>query len=480
MTIIYLIAALAVSIAQFAVRNKRISDVVLATSLALQLLFTTYAVMQYGTTEHSFFRFDGLSVLMLLSLVLITIAAFVHSSQYTGSCDAENASRVRAQYRGAMQMLVLALTIAYISVHIALTWVFVEITTLSASALIFYRRKAGSIEATWKYVFACSVSLVFVYVGILFFSIAMGANAEAGLTIDNISTNADNIDAFWLKMAFIFIFVGYSAKASLVPMFTAGIDAKDKAPTPAAALMSSVLMNAGFVGFYRIYAIVAHTSVRHWADMVLLITGIVSILVAAVYLVKVDNVKRLFAYSSVEHMGVVVVGIAMGGIGVYAAVLHLVLHSLVKASIFMHIGQLYRVYQSKMISCMGKYFNTSGIGGTFLIIAMLCITAMPPSGMFMTELMIFRSMIDASQWVVLATTMILLTIIVWAIGRDVFSILFLSAPSPDSRRPAKVSIPPCELAMQVLLIVVSIWFGYATPNFISNLISNAVELVGTL
>ncbi len=477
MTIIYLIAALATSFLQFVVRNQRLSSVISTLFVLLQMLFTAYAVSKYGTTESDYFRFDGLAVIMLLTLALITIAAFVHSSQYIGFTDTETHGRVRAQYRGAMQMLTLALTIAYISVHIALTWVFVEITTLSASALIFYRRKAGSIEATWKYVFACSVSLVFVYVGILFFSIAMGSNAEAGLTIDNISANSATIDAFWLKMAFIFIFVGYSAKAGLVPMFTAGIDAKDKAPTPAAALMSSVLMNAGFVGFYRIYAIVAHTDVKHWADIVLLLTGIVSILMAAVYLVKVDNVKRLFAYSSVEHIGVVVIGIAMGGVGVYAAVLHLVLHSLVKASIFMHIGQLYRIYRSKMISCMGKYFNTSGIGGTFLIVAMLCITAMPPSGMFMTELMIFRSMIDASQWAVLIATMILLTIIVWAIGRDMFSILFLSSSSPDSRRPNIVSIPPLELIMQVLLIATSIWLGYAAPSFVVELINNAAELV---
>lgn len=476
MTIAYLIATIVAGIAQFAVRNKRLSNILVAIAIVSQLCYSAYAVVNYGTTELSFFRFDGLAVIMILTLAIIAIASFVHSNKYISAENIANSSKIRAQYRGAMQMLTMALTMSYVSVHIALTWVFVEITTLSASALIFYRRNAGSIEATWKYVFACSVSLVFVYVGILFMSLAMGTNATAGLTIDAINANIAQLDKFWLKMAFIFIFVGYTAKASLVPMFTAGIDAKDKAPTPAAAMMSSVLMNAGFVGFYRIYAIVAHTEVKHWVDMVLLLTGLISILVAAVYLVKVDNVKRLFAYSSVEHMGVVVIGVAMGGIGLYAAILHLVLHSFVKSAIFLHIGQLYRVYGSKMISHMGKYFNTSGVGGSFLILAMLCITAMPPSGMFMTELMIFRSMIDAESWAVLIITMILLTTIVWAIGRDVFGILFLHAPSADSHRPQATPIPFCEIAIQFALIIVCIWLGYATPDYVAQLVTDAVQI----
>jgi len=476
MTIAYLIATIVAGIAQFAVRNKRLSNILVAIAIVSQLCYSAYAVVNYGTTELSFFRFDGLAVIMILTLAIIAIASFVHSNKYISAENIAKSSKIRAQYRGAMQMLTMALTMSYVSVHIALTWVFVEITTLSASALIFYRRNAGSIEATWKYVFACSVSLVFVYVGILFMSLAMGTNATAGLTIDAINANIAQLDKFWLKMAFIFIFVGYTAKASLVPMFTAGIDAKDKAPTPAAAMMSSVLMNAGFVGFYRIYAIVAHTEVKHWVDMVLLLTGLISILVAAVYLVKVDNVKRLFAYSSVEHMGVVVIGVAMGGIGLYAAILHLVLHSFVKSAIFLHIGQLYRVYGSKMISHMGKYFNTSGVGGSFLILAMLSITAMPPSGMFMTELMIFRSMIDAESWAVLIITMILLTTIVWAIGRDVFGILFLHAPSADSHRPQATPIPFCEIAIQFALIIVCIWLGYATPDYVAQLVTDAVQI----
>lgn len=481
MSLIYLIAAVALGLTQFVIRNKVVSHTISAIFIALQWGFTAYAFSAQGETEYEFFRFDGLGLIMIATLSFIATAAFCHSNHYLKDNDI---SRIRAQYYGAMQFLTMALTMASISVHIAMTWIFVEITTLSASALIFYRRNEGSIEATWKYVFACSISLVFVYVGILFFSIAAsevsaaGGEHEISLTIDNLMANAKNLDSFWLKMAFIFILVGYTAKMGLVPMFTAGIDAKDKAPTPAAAMLSSVVMNAGFVGFYRVYAIVAHTEVKDWADKVILATGIISIFVAAVYLVRVQNVKRLFAYSSVEHIGVVMLGIAAGGIGIYAGILHLILHSLVKSSIFMHIGQLYRVYGTKYISAMGKYMNNSGVGGTYLIIAMLCITAMPPSGLFVTEFMVFKSMIDAQSWIVMSAAMILLTIIVWAIGRDLFSILFQSATAEDCIAPRKVSAPWYETMFQFALIIVSIWMGLSAPEAVVALIEDAASLVG--
>ena len=480
MSIIYLIAAIVLGLVQAVVRNKKVSHMISAAAIALQWAFTAYAFSARGETEYDFFRYDGLGLIMLSALSLIATAAFSHTNHYL---DEKDTSRIRAQYYSAMQFLTMALTMASISVHLAMTWIFVEITTLSASALIFYRRNAGSIEATWKYVFACSISLVLVYVGILFFSIAAGetmaaaGEGEISLTIDELMANAGKLDPFWLKMAFAFILVGYTAKMGLVPMFTAGIDAKDKAPTPAAAMLSSVVMNAGFVGFYRVYGVVAQTDVKAWADMVILITGIVSIFVAAVYLVRVQNVKRLFAYSSVEHIGVVMLGIAAGGIGIYAGILHLVLHSFVKSSIFMHIGQLYRVYGTKQIDGMGKYMNISGIGGTYLIIAMLCITAMPPSGLFVTELMVFKSMIDGGQWIMMAVAMILLTVIVWAIGRDMFSVLFQPATSQSSMTPKKVSAPWYETTMQFVLIALSIWMGLSTPECVVELIQDAVALV---
>lgn len=476
-TIIYLVLALALGGVQFWNRNSIIRNGIKSLFVLIQWLFTAYAMMHIGETDAIFFKFDSLAVIFIGVLTIVATAAFMHRKDYLKSTIEPHKQAIAdGQYAGALQILTTALTMAYMSQHVAVTWIFVEITTLCASALIFYRRNAGSIEATWKYVFACSISLVLVYVGILFLSIAMGKAAENGMLFDRIMTIGDKFDTFWLKMSFIFILVGYTAKMSLVPMFTAGIDAKDKAPTPAAAMLSSVVMNAGFIGFYRVYGVAATTPIKEWADKVLVITAIVSIFVAAVYLVKVQNMKRLFAYSSVEHMGVVMLGIAAGKAGVYAALLHLILHTFAKSAIFLHVGQLYRVFGTKQISKMGLYMNNSGLGATFIILAMLCVTAMPPSGLFVTELMIFKSMIDAELWIPMALSMILLTIIVWAIGRDMFSLLFLHPSSPEAIKPRNIRMPLQETTLQFVLIALAIWLGLATPEWLSNLINEAMKL----
>ena len=305
----------------------------------------------------------------------------------------------------------------------------------------------------------------------------MGANAEDGLSFATLKSRAGELDTVWLQMAFIFIFVGYTAKMGLAPMFTAGIDAKDAAPTPAAAILSSVVMNAGFVGFFRFYAIVAQTSAYGWSRIVVLVTGVVSIFVAAVYLVKVHNVKRLFAYSSVEHIGVVMLGIAAGGVGVYAAILHIVLHSFAKSAVMMHVGELFRIYGSKQLSHMGRYINKSGTGAAIVIIGLLCVTAMPPSGMFITELMVFKSLIDVRWWVSLTLTLILLCVIVWAISKDLLSMLFLPAEGPELVKKPERKFPVIEALWQTALLGLSIWWGLWTPDYIASLVKTAVSLI---
>lgn len=473
----YLILSLLLSGLHLINKNAAVCRVLVATFLAAQAAMTAYTALSMGQVADDYFNADGLGVLLCIVTTIVSAAAFCHSRRYIVEKEADQDDIVRSQYYGAMTALTMAVTLASLSAHLAVTWIFVEITTLSASALIFYRRTNSSIEATWKYVFVCSVSLVFVYVGILLTSISMGAEAEAGLSFATLKSLTASLDPFWLQIAFIFIFVGYTAKMGLVPMFTAGIDAKDAAPTPAAAMLSSIVMNAGFVGFFRFYAVVAQTSICHWAQMVVLTTGLLSIFVAAVYLVKVHNVKRLFAYSSVEHIGVIMLGIAAGGVGIYAAILHLVLHSFSKAAVIMHVGELFRIFGTKELANMGRYINKSGAGAAIVILGLLCITAMPPSGMFISELMVFKSMVDVSWWLPIALSVVLLCVIVWAISRDMLSMLFLSSEEHYLIKTPSHSFPVYEAAWQLVLLGLSMWWGLWTPSCISELIKASAAIM---
>lgn len=473
MSIIYLIASFTLAGLLLANRNRKTNTILASAFIVVQWIFTIWGFLHKDETDCLFFKFDSLGLLLMSALSIVATIAFAHTYDYIYK-KKDNAS-IRSKYYGAMTILTIALNMAYLSSHIAVTWIFVEITTLSASALIFHRRNAGSIEATWKYVFACSMSLVFVYIGILLLSIAMGEHNETEMYFSKLLAISKQLDPFWLKMSFIFIFAGYTAKLGLFPMFTAGIDAKDKAPTPAAAMLSSVVMNAGFVGVYRFYAVLTNTEIHKWVDNVILGTSIISIFVAAVYLLKVKNVKRLFAYSSVEHIGVAMLGLSAGGIGCFAALLHLILHTFAKSAVFFQIGHLYQVFGTKNLDGMGNYLHKTSTGAVFMILAFFCVTAMPPSGLFVSEFLVFKSLIDAEMWIPMAITMILLSVIVWSIARDIFKILFL--PPVGAEIVGEISpIKPYETALEFVLIILVIWLGICPPSEFTQMLNEAASI----
>jgi hydrogenase-4 component F len=256
-------------------------------------------------------------------------------------------------------------------------------------------------------------------------------------------------------------------------MYTAGIDAKDKAPSPAGALLSSVLMNVGFVGIFRFYEIIAHTTLHSWANNIIMISAVLSIFIATVYMIKVKNIKRMFAYSSIEHMGIVMLGIAAGGIGYYAAILHIILHSFVKSSMFFQMGQIYRIYNSKSIYDVGNYFKYNLTGAMVILLGFISATAMPPSGLFVSEFLIFRSLFEAHYLFVLIFVLLLLTIIIWAFGKNIFKLLFTPAVGFKDENIEKIK--PYESISQFILLGLVVYLGMNPPLQMVELINEAVK-----
>jgi hydrogenase-4 component F len=341
--------------------------------------------------------------------------------------------------------------------------------------LIYHHRNKLALEGTWKYVFICAISITFVFIGILFLSLSLQHAGSGDLSFSNLIAYKDQLNPFWLRLAFLFIFTGFTAKLGLVPMYTAGIDAKDKAPAPAGALLASVLMNLGFTGIFRFYSVVAQTSLFHWANLIIFIAAILSVFVATVYMTRVTNIKRMFAYSGIEHMGIVMLGIAAGGIGYYAAVLHIILHAFVKSGLFFHFNQLYRTFQSKSIQHVGNYFKYNPAGAIVLLIGFISATAMPPSGLFVSEFMIFRSLFEGSYIILLVVVLILLTIVIWAFGKNILKILFLPVPGIDESNIPKIS--PWESLTQYILMFTAIWLGLNPPDVFVHLIQDAVKIL---
>jgi len=470
---IYLIGAFSIALALFLNRNKTIAFMLLGIFLILQASLTIHAYLNIHTTEWSYFTYDSLAVLLLFTLGIIAIPAIIHSHIYLEDQPAPPHSR--AIYYGATVLLLTAISAGYLANHIAVTWIFTEITTLSASALIYHHRNKLALEGTWKYVFICAISITFVFIGILFLSLSLENAGSDDLSFKNLLVNSSRLNPFWLRLSFLFIFTGFTAKLGLVPMFTAGIDAKDKAPAPAGALLSSVLMNLGFVGIFRFYIVVANTPLHHWANLVIGIAAFLSIFIATVYMIKVKNIKRMMAYSSIEHMGLVMLGLAAGGIGYYAAILHIILHAFVKSSMFFQFTQLYRVFQNKSIYHVGNYFKYNTSGAMVLLLAFISATAMPPSGLFVSEFLIFRSIFEAHQIILLIAVLLLLTMIIWAFGKNVLKILFIPPVGFDDSHVPVIS--PWESSSQYILLALAVYLGLNPPAEFVQLIKESVILL---
>ncbi|MDR0815415.1 MAG: hydrogenase 4 subunit F, partial [Bacteroidales bacterium] len=383
MVIHYYIGIILLACAFMFMRRDLMHRVLAGVVLSLQCAFTLYEITQLNKVGFDFFTPDDLGVLFLVLLGILMIPTYYHSLLYLEKNNAP--MRVRNLYLATMTLFCGAMSGVYLSNHIGMTWIFVELTTITSALLIYHHRDAEALEATWKYVFVCSVSVALSFAGVLIMSIAMNQAGLENFTYREMAEHSSRLDPFWLKIGFLFLFSGYTVKAGLFPMFTAGVDAKDQAPTPAAAMLATGLCNCGFVAILRIYQIVAHNEISEWAQKVMLISAILSIAIAAYYMVRTKGYKRLLAYSGVEHIGLAAIGLAMGGQGYFAALLHVILHSLVKAALFFQFGQVSYIYKSVKRNDIGNYFRINVWGGLVLLIGFFCITAMPPSGMFVSE-----------------------------------------------------------------------------------------------
>lgn len=380
-------------------------------------------------------------------------------------------------YYPASILLFTAMLLALISSHIAATWIFVELTTLSASVLIYHNRDAVALEGTWKYLFVCSISIAVVFIGILFASVAIQGIPGVEMTYENFETYAKKLDPFWLKISFLFVFTGFTSKAGLFPMFTAGVDAKDSAPSPAGAILSSGVLNMGFVGIYRFYCIIVGTDSKEWADLILLASALISILVATVYMIRVKNIKRMLAYSSIEHAGIAMLGVIMGPVGQLFAVLHLVLHSFAKSFFFFHTKRLIKTFGTKSIYDYGGYFEINPQGSAVLLLGFFWLAALPPSGLFFTEIMIFKSLFDGGRIITLILVAAMLTVIIWAFARSIIKILFAKPVFNEHHNISFEQSKPVEWITEIVLFILLFIIGIMPPQFLMNLIKESVNVI---
>lgn len=424
-----------------------------------------------GRPMLGYFIFDPLAQLFLGILTVLSFTTAFHSFKNLKT----DTTRRFQNYNAALCGLIASITCAMMADNITVVWVFVEATTLTVSVLIYHERNKLTLEAVWKYIFVCSTGIAIAYMGILFLGLAMTEGASFDLSFHGMSKLIIESNPLYLKIAFVFVLIGYSSKMELFPMHTAGVDANSVAQPQIGAFISTAMVNLGFVAFFRIYKMMYNTAILPWMNNILILTGILSILVAAGYMLKARHTKRMLAYSTLDVMGIVAIAIGVGDTGLHAAILLLVVHSLTKSALFYQISQMFRIYHTYMLKEVGDYFRVNRWGSMVLITGLIGILAIPPSGLFRPEFMVFSALASADYWIVMVLMFLFLAFLVYAMATRMLHILF-SLPIESHQEPAVVKTDISEIIIQMILLLGAMSLCFYEPGFIQDLIDKIVSM----
>ena len=463
---LYFILSIAVAGLTLLARNKKtISLLGLLFFLIQASLLGWICRGGYGQSVGNFFLFDAAGSLFFLLQQVVGIFVFVHSAFYLK----ENTFKEYRLYFALLLLLMTAITGVYFSNNIAVTWILLEATTLCAAGIIYHRREASAVEATWKYVFVCSTGIAMAYLGILL----LCSVAEGG-TIDypSLGERLTQGNPLFLKIAFLLVLSGYSCKMEIFPLHTIGIDANYAAPAPATALNSTARVNAGFLAIFRIYHMMAHTEIFDWMRAVLLIVGLFSLAIGALFLRRTNHYKRFLSYSTVENMGIVAIGLGIGGLGVWAAILHVVCHTLIKSSLFLQMAVARQIYDSYRINRLGDYLSINKVGALGLLIGTIVVLAFPPSPLFISELMIFKEIFSSGKWWLAVAMLILLCIVLYSIAARIIKLCY----QPNQERLHPTATDRMLSWSALILLFGAMVLGLWQPALLCDLITEIATL----
>lgn len=470
MLLYYFILCLVAALSSLLSKTRKTSLFIGGVFLAGQLLAVTFAFLHLDEQTLDMFLYDKLAVLFFAILAILAIPSYIHSVAYS----LDNDQRKWNLFQFGFILLSGCLTGAYLSNHIVVTWIFVEASTLASALLIYYKRNQRALEATWKYIFVCSLGIAIAYFGILFLSIMLRGIPDANLSYPGLATQLALANPLYLKLAFIFMLVGYSCKAEVFPLFSIGIDANQMAPTSISAFFSTAMTNMGLIAILRMYQLLEQSAVFDFVKLAMLITGLLSLVTAALYTQRTHHYKRLMAYSTVENMGLVFIALGIGGMGYYAAILHVIVHSFVKSAAFFQLGMVGRTYQSYSILKSGSYHRLYPKGALVLLLATIGVLAIPPSGLFISELLLFKALIATKSWWTLAISMLSLCFVLYAVGQKIGYLLF--NPHPDHRLKQYVPYKNNSLlTLQFILLAIGFSFCFYQAPIVQSWIQVLAE-----
>src|SRR5271157_5090050 len=298
-------------------------------------------------------------------------------------------------YHAMYQVLMFAMNLALVANNIGLMWVAIELATLTTVLMVGIYRTHEALEAAWKYFILGSVGIALALFGTIL--IYMAARPVIGEGLDAMEwtvlvSRAGAFDPAMLDLAFVFLLLGYGTKVGLAPLHAWLPDAHAEGPTPISAVLSGLLLNVALYALLRFKMLLAVNPAALAPGPLMMTLGLISLVFAAFMLYRRRDIKRMFAYSSIEHMGIITFAFGMGGpLANFAALLHMTMHSLTKSAIFYAVGHISQVKGTQRISDMGGLTETNPVLGWGLVLGVIAIAGLPPLGIFMSEFLVVSS-----------------------------------------------------------------------------------------
>ncbi len=440
--------------------------------LAVKTLITERLPIYY--LQNNYFFIDSLSIFEIILTIVIFLLAAIYAEGYVESLTASgelNPKNIKLFYV-AFNVLLLAVILAFSSNNLALLWIFAELTTVLSAILIVILNAKENITAALKYVFIASTAMLFSFIGLIFmFAISKLDGAEATLNWDLLLQRAAELSPQLFLFSFVLIFVGFAAKSGIVPFHTWLPAAYSKAPSDVSVLLSGSITNIGIYAIIRIYAIAQHTSSQPFISKMLLFFGIASMAVAAVSMIVRTNVKKLIAFSSVENMGFLLIGISIGSpISIFWVLFHTLAHSLNKALLFFSAGIIHRQYNSIKNEFIHNALKLQPLASWGLIVGSISIIGMPLFPLFVSKFFILSQLSGVSKIILFSVLSLLL------IASSSFAWFFINLfgnikekELPKFKAPASMKIPI------IILIILLLILGLFIPASIKSMLHAIVS-----
>jgi len=454
--------------------NVTVSAATFAAAVAL-----AWQVARGGEVAGLSFRVDAFNVYLLVLTAFVGMTTTIFSRPYMRYvCDSGKTSeRGMRLYHTMYQAFMFTMLLALSTDNLGILWVAVEGATLATVLLVSLYRTPQAVEAAWKYFILCGVGIALALFGtvLLYFAAQhVVPDPAEGLTWSILHAKADGLQPAIMSLAFVFLLVGYGTKVGLVPMHQWLPDAHSEGPTPMSAVLSGLLLNVALYALVRLKMLVdgslAATNSPQLAGHLLMGFGMLSFLVSGLFLHRQRDIKRMFSYSSIEHMGLMTFAFGLGGpLATFGALLHMLVHSLTKSAIFVTVGHAAHIAGTQSINRIRGLIRTQPQVGWSLLIAVAAIAGFPPFGVFTSEFLLLTATIQTQPWLTVA----LLTGLVVAFAglfRHLHPMVY--GTPPEEQQAVSANMIPVVLHLGLVL-----WLGLAIPGFLARWLDRATQLI---